>query len=65
MTWDYFGFSQKAGGEAAIKEKNAALNNPADISVIVIYFLVVLGVGIWVSYLLFPSTIPLVHLICE
>ncbi|MCJ8742768.1 hypothetical protein PDJAM_G00086140 [Pangasius djambal] len=45
MTWDYFDFSmvrsdQKNGTDIAI-------NNPADISVIVIYFLVVLAVGIW------------------
>lgn len=32
------------------------VNNPADISVIVVYFVVVLGVGIWVSALFYSST---------
>uniref|UniRef100_A0A3Q3XH00 Sodium/glucose cotransporter 1 n=1 Tax=Mola mola TaxID=94237 RepID=A0A3Q3XH00_MOLML len=47
MTWEYFGFSRKTGGEADIRQQHYALNNAADISVIVIYFVVVLGVGIW------------------
>lgn len=46
MAADYFGFSYV---RAAEKEANIAINNAADISVIVIYFLVVLAVGIWVS----------------
>ncbi|XP_071769589.1 sodium/glucose cotransporter 1 [Centroberyx gerrardi] len=45
MTQDYFGFSliRSNGGN----NSTVALNNPADISVIVIYFLVVLAVGVW------------------
>lgn len=31
--------------------KNVAINNPADIIIIVGYFVMVLGVGIWVSAL--------------
>ncbi|XP_037548025.1 sodium/glucose cotransporter 1 [Nematolebias whitei] len=46
MSRDYFGFSyirrQTRNGTSY-----SALNNPADISVIVIYFLVVLAVGVW------------------
>uniref|UniRef100_A0A8C0BJX9 Sodium/glucose cotransporter 1 n=1 Tax=Buteo japonicus TaxID=224669 RepID=A0A8C0BJX9_9AVES len=37
-------------GEAARMESNIRINNPADISVIVIYFLVVLAVGLWAMY---------------
>ncbi|KAI5099522.1 sodium/glucose cotransporter 1, partial [Silurus meridionalis] len=43
--WEYFSFSRVRSGQ-----KNGtviAINNPADISVIVIYFVVVLAVGIW------------------
>ncbi|KAI5622625.1 sodium/glucose cotransporter 1, partial [Silurus asotus] len=43
--WEYFSFSMVRSGQ-----KNGtviAINNPADISVIVIYFVVVLAVGIW------------------
>lgn len=43
MSADYFRSSYARSGETT---KNA-INNPADISVIVIYFLVVLAVGIW------------------
>ncbi|XP_076876481.1 sodium/glucose cotransporter 1 [Brachyhypopomus gauderio] len=46
MTWDYFGFSVLRN----IKKNETdfiAINNPADISVIVIYFVVVLAVGLW------------------
>ena len=51
MTWEYRGFSSvKATEEDSANHK---VNNPADISVIVIYFVVVLGVGIWVSDLFF------------
>ncbi|KAK9532657.1 hypothetical protein VZT92_010031 [Zoarces viviparus] len=46
MSQDYFGFSlirnYARNGTATV-----AVNNPADISVIVIYFLVVLAVGVW------------------
>lgn len=45
MTWDYFGFSYTRS-EAP---KNYKVNNAADIAVIVAYFVVVLGVGLWVS----------------
>ncbi|XP_041667766.1 sodium/glucose cotransporter 1 [Cheilinus undulatus] len=46
MAYDYFGFSY-VRNNAKESEDPVALNNAADISVIVIYFLVVLGVGIW------------------
>uniref|UniRef100_A0A8B9MEY7 Sodium/glucose cotransporter 1 n=1 Tax=Accipiter nisus TaxID=211598 RepID=A0A8B9MEY7_9AVES len=36
--------------QAARMESNIRINNPADISVIVIYFLVVLAVGLWAMY---------------
>ncbi|XP_058267177.1 sodium/glucose cotransporter 1 [Hemibagrus wyckioides] len=46
MTWDYFGFSMvRSSGQN--NGTVIAINNPADISVIVIYFVVVLAVGIW------------------
>ncbi|XP_036973610.1 sodium/glucose cotransporter 1 [Acanthopagrus latus] len=45
MSGDYFGFSFIRSD--ARNTTNVVLNNAADISVIVIYFLVVLGVGIW------------------
>ncbi|KAM9455930.1 sodium/glucose cotransporter 1 [Clarias gariepinus] len=45
MTWDYFGFSRVRSAQN--NETVIAINNPADISVIVIYFVVVLAVGIW------------------
>ncbi|KAF4082645.1 hypothetical protein AMELA_G00153950 [Ameiurus melas] len=45
MTWDYFSFSMVRSGQK--NETVIAINNPADISVIVIYFIVVLAVGIW------------------
>ncbi|XP_034954509.1 sodium/glucose cotransporter 1 [Zootoca vivipara] len=35
---------------AALEEEGVAINNPADISVIVLYFLIVLAVGIWAMY---------------
>ncbi|XP_071386553.1 sodium/glucose cotransporter 1 [Centroberyx affinis] len=45
MTQDYFGFSLiRSNGR---NNSTVALNNAADISVIVIYFLVVLAVGVW------------------
>ncbi|KAL0965570.1 hypothetical protein UPYG_G00283060 [Umbra pygmaea] len=44
MAADYFGFSSV---RSVSNNGTVALNNPADISVIVIYFLVVLAVGIW------------------
>lgn len=47
MTWEYRGFSYVRGLDPSTHK----INNPADISVIVVYFLVVLGVGIWVSAL--------------
>ncbi|XP_026196351.1 sodium/glucose cotransporter 1 [Anabas testudineus] len=46
MFGDYFGFSF-VRSNAGNSTSNVVLNNPADISVIVIYFLVVLGVGVW------------------
>ncbi|KAL7847952.1 hypothetical protein AOLI_G00226700 [Acnodon oligacanthus] len=46
MTWEYFGFSL-VRSSSNTTNKNSAINNPADISVIVIYFVVVLAVGIW------------------
>uniref|UniRef100_A0A8B9LVN8 Sodium/glucose cotransporter 1-like n=1 Tax=Astyanax mexicanus TaxID=7994 RepID=A0A8B9LVN8_ASTMX len=53
MSWDYFGFSLVRDGASVANDDMAGnktknyINNPADISVIVIYFLVVLAVGIW------------------
>ncbi|XP_060917654.1 sodium/glucose cotransporter 1 [Labrus mixtus] len=46
MSRDYFGFSF-IRSNARTSSSTVVVNNPADISVIVIYFLVVLGVGIW------------------
>lgn len=48
MSRDYFGFSYLSR-QTRNGTSNVALNNAADISVIVIYFLVVLAVGVWVS----------------
>ncbi|KAI4876344.1 hypothetical protein NFI96_017809, partial [Prochilodus magdalenae] len=45
MSWEYFGFSLVRSATNTTSKN--AINNPADISVIVIYFLVVLAVGIW------------------
>uniref|UniRef100_A0A3B3CX78 Sodium/glucose cotransporter 1 n=1 Tax=Oryzias melastigma TaxID=30732 RepID=A0A3B3CX78_ORYME len=48
MSRDYFGFSLVSRSVRNSSNGNTvALNNPADISVIVIYFLVVLAVGVW------------------
>lgn len=47
MGEEYFGFSWVRNENR--KNVTIYVNNPADISVIVIYFLVVLAVGIWVS----------------
>ncbi|KAF6725916.1 Sodium/glucose cotransporter 1 [Oryzias melastigma] len=48
MSRDYFGFSFVSRSVRNSSNGNTvALNNPADISVIVIYFLVVLAVGVW------------------
>uniref|UniRef100_A0A4W5K7A0 Sodium/glucose cotransporter 1 n=1 Tax=Hucho hucho TaxID=62062 RepID=A0A4W5K7A0_9TELE len=44
MTQDYLGFSLV---RSVPNNGTVAVNNPADISVIVIYFLVVLAVGVW------------------
>ncbi|KAM6985416.1 sodium/glucose cotransporter 1 isoform 2-T2 [Aplochiton taeniatus] len=44
MTRDYFGFSLR---KASNNTNSIAINNAADISVILIYFLVVLAVGVW------------------
>lgn len=49
MTWEYRGFSSMRAAEN--NTSGYKVNNPADISVIVVYFVVVLGVGIWVSAL--------------
>uniref|UniRef100_A0A8C2WYF8 Sodium/glucose cotransporter 1 n=2 Tax=Cyclopterus lumpus TaxID=8103 RepID=A0A8C2WYF8_CYCLU len=46
MSQDYFGFSS-IRNNARNGTATVALNNAADISVIVIYFLVVLAVGVW------------------
>ncbi|KAL7846894.1 hypothetical protein SRHO_G00218740 [Serrasalmus rhombeus] len=46
MTWEYFGFSL-VRSSSNTTNTDSAINNPADISVIVIYFVVVLAVGIW------------------
>ncbi|XP_054612306.1 sodium/glucose cotransporter 1 isoform X1 [Dunckerocampus dactyliophorus] len=47
MSYNYFGFSVKRTDDARSDMAGVALNNPADIAVIVIYFVVVLAVGIW------------------
>lgn len=47
MTSDYYRGSNARG----LDPSSHKINNPADISVIVVYFVVVLGVGIWVSAL--------------
>uniref|UniRef100_A0A3P9MA95 Sodium/glucose cotransporter 1 n=1 Tax=Oryzias latipes TaxID=8090 RepID=A0A3P9MA95_ORYLA len=48
MSRDYFGFSFiTRSARNASNGNTVALNNPADISVIVIYFVVVLAVGVW------------------
>uniref|UniRef100_A0A3Q3K4Q8 Sodium/glucose cotransporter 1 n=1 Tax=Monopterus albus TaxID=43700 RepID=A0A3Q3K4Q8_MONAL len=47
MSADYFGWTYIRSNNARNATSTVALNNPGDISVIVIYFLVVLGVGIW------------------
>ncbi|KAK7896292.1 hypothetical protein WMY93_021617 [Mugilogobius chulae] len=44
MSADYFGFSYV---KSAARNGTYAINNAADISVIVVYFLVVLAVGVW------------------
>lgn len=53
MSHDYFGFSRILDSDFGLIRSNArntvALNNAADISVIVVYFVVVLAVGVWVS----------------
>ncbi|XP_029024795.1 sodium/glucose cotransporter 1 isoform X1 [Betta splendens] len=46
MSRDYFGFSF-IRSNARNSTSNVVLNNAADISVIVVYFLVVLAVGVW------------------
>ncbi|KAM4719401.1 sodium/glucose cotransporter 1-like isoform 1-T1 [Anableps anableps] len=46
MAWDYFGFS-RALRNITNESNTVVLNNAADISVIVIYFVVVLAVGVW------------------
>ncbi|TKS84565.1 Sodium/glucose cotransporter 1 [Collichthys lucidus] len=51
MSHDYFGFSRILDSDFGLIRSNArntvALNNAADISVIVVYFVVVLAVGVW------------------
>ncbi|TSM12499.1 Sodium/glucose cotransporter 1 [Bagarius yarrelli] len=61
MTWDFFGFSMVRSGQK--NETVIAINNPADISVIVIYFVVVLAVGIWIGASLFASNIGSGHFV--
>ncbi|XP_008422297.1 sodium/glucose cotransporter 1-like [Poecilia reticulata] len=46
MSWDYFGFSRIVRNTEN-QSPSSALNNAADISVIVVYFVVVLAVGVW------------------
>ncbi|MEQ2285186.1 Sodium/glucose cotransporter 1 [Ameca splendens] len=46
MDWDYFGLSRTSRNTRNESSTNV-INNPADISVIVIYFLIVLAVGVW------------------
>ncbi|XP_007567032.1 sodium/glucose cotransporter 1-like [Poecilia formosa] len=46
MSWDYFGFSRIVRNTEK-QSPASALNNAADISVIVVYFVVVLAVGVW------------------
>jgi hypothetical protein len=50
MSADYFGFSWLRSDHQQRSKNDVVLNNAADISVIVIYFLVVLAVGVWVSF---------------
>ncbi|XP_014876322.1 sodium/glucose cotransporter 1-like, partial [Poecilia latipinna] len=45
MAWDYFGFSRTLENQRS-QSPTTRINNAADISVIVIYFLVVLAVGV-------------------
>ncbi|XP_014866309.1 PREDICTED: sodium/glucose cotransporter 1-like [Poecilia mexicana] len=45
MSWDYFGFSRTLENQRS-QSSPTRINNAADISVIVIYFLVVLAVGV-------------------
>ncbi|XP_059906276.1 sodium/glucose cotransporter 1 [Gadus macrocephalus] len=47
MSADYFGFSWLRSDHQQRSKNDVVLNNAADISVIVIYFLVVLAVGVW------------------
>ncbi|XP_038139544.1 sodium/glucose cotransporter 1-like [Cyprinodon tularosa] len=46
MSRDYFGFSHITRNKGNESSQNV-INNPADISVIVVYFVVVLAVGVW------------------
>lgn len=48
--YSYFGFSYINRNAENDAKNTTALNNAADISVIVVYFLVVLAVGVWVSF---------------
>lgn len=48
--YSYFGFSYINRNAENGAKNTTALNNAADISVIVVYFLVVLAVGVWVSF---------------
>uniref|UniRef100_A0A4W5KBK5 Sodium/glucose cotransporter 1 n=1 Tax=Hucho hucho TaxID=62062 RepID=A0A4W5KBK5_9TELE len=60
MTQDYLGFSLV---RSVPNNGTVAVNNPADISVIVIYFLVVLAVGVWIGASLFASNIGSGHFV--
>ncbi|XP_038821192.1 sodium/glucose cotransporter 1-like isoform X2 [Salvelinus namaycush] len=60
MTQDYSGFPLVRN---VFNNGTVALNNPADISVIVIYFLVVLAVGVWIGASLFASNIGSGHFV--
>jgi len=53
MGADYFGFSYLRNENK--RNVTIYINNAADISVIVVYFLVVLAVGVWVSGQQFTS----------
>lgn len=44
-------FSGKSGAMENASSDKVSINNPADITIIVAYFIMVIGVGIWVSAL--------------
>ena len=42
-------FSGNSGAMENASSNNVSINNPADITIIIAYFIMVIGVGIWVS----------------